>query len=186
MSEATMTVIPNPNKKRVIPTAAPVAPKPVSRAAEALPPSLRVSDMQFAEFSAATYNVWLPVGWRFEETLRPEFWAQTAHKLARQPVTNEPDKSGAVIQVRTRDHNFYAELYVIAVQEKGLRVAVLREPTYFDLKDIPETESNRAQWNAARSGWDIVRKSDGAVVADGANIKSRHDAKDWMEKTLRN
>ena len=150
--------------------------------AKELPPVLKLSDFQYSEFSAARFNVWLPVGCKFEETLRPEFWAQCASKLQKQTVTSEPDKAGALIEIRTRDHNFYAELYVVAVRQHGLEVKVLREPVYFDAPEIPQDDQYRAQWNAAKSGWDIIRKSDSAVCGDGSNIKTRKAAKEWIER----
>lgn len=163
--------------------ATPIAQATAAKApAKELPPVLKLSDFQISEFAVAKFNIWLPVGCKFDECLRPEFWAQCAHKLQKQAVTSEPDKAGATIEVRTRDHNFYAELYVVAVRQHGLEVKILREPVYFDLPEIPDNDQYRAQWAGAKSGWDIIRKSDGAVCGDGANIKTRKAAKEWIER----
>jgi hypothetical protein len=132
------------------------------------------------------FLVELPVGWRFEECLRPEFYAQVSHKLAGNVATNTKELAGSLLHVVTEDHNFRAVLEVTVVREKALQVEVFIPPVYYDLEEIPENDVNVARWNAQLRGWDIVRKADGAVVADGKNIKTRREAADWMSKTLRN
>jgi hypothetical protein len=94
--------------------------------------------------------------------------------------------AGSLLHVVTEDHNFRAVLEVTVVREKALQVEVFIPPVYYDLEEIPENDVNVARWNAQLRGWDIVRKADGAVVADGKNIKTRREAADWMSKTLRN
>lgn len=149
-------------------------------------PTLKMSAFKDYTHWRAEYLVELPVGHQFEECLRPEFYAQVAHKLAANPMTNTKDRTGAKFVVVTEDNNFEAELCVTVVREKALEVKVYKEPVYYDLKEIPENDVNVARWNASLRGWDVVRKSDGAVVADGRNIKTRREAQNWMDKTLRN
>lgn len=134
----------------------------------------------------AQFIVELPVGWKFEECLRPEFYAQVSHKLAGNVATNTKELAGALLHIVTEDHNFRAVLEVTVVREKALQVAVFIPPVYYDLEDIPENDVNVARWNPQLRGWDVVRKSDGAVIAEGRNIKTRREAQDWMNKTLRN
>lgn len=179
MSEAAVATAP---KKQAAPPV--TKPNPVQVSQGEAPHALKFSELQFAEFAFARFSVSLPVGWSFEETLKPEFWSVVAHRLQRDVMANSSDKSGAVIEIRTRDHAFYGELYVTAVQEKGLAVTVLREPVYFGPQEIPETGAYRAQWDDAKRGFDIIRKSDGSIVADGSRIKNRAMVKSWIDQSV--
>ena len=147
---------------------------------------LKLADFQISDYAYADFAVTLPVGWTLDDAMKPEFWVQVCHKLQREAVTNEPDKAGAIIRVRTRDHAFYAELYVRAVQERGLLVSVLREPMYFGPREVPDTSQFEARWNVGKRGFDVIRKSDREIVADGAKIKTREMAQEWIDRTLRN
>ena len=128
----------------------------------------------------------LPVGWTLEDAFKPECWVQVCHLLQREAATNTPDRAGAIIRLRTYDHAFYAELYVRAVQERGLLVGVLREPVYFGPREVPDTTKFEARWNVGKRGFDIIRKSDREIVADGTKIKTREMAQEWIDKSLRN
>lgn len=142
--------------------------------------TLPVRDFAISEYAYARFSAQLPAGVPFEDTLRPEFWVHVAHKLQKQPVTGEADKAGAIIEIRTVDHAFFAELYVRAVQDRGLVVSVLREPVYLGLKEVKSVQFE-VRWNVGKRGFDVLRKSDRQIVAEG--LKTKEAAQDWINKT---
>lgn len=150
---------------------------------EKSPPKLLQRDFMQAEFAYAKMSATLPVGHTFKDALRPEYWVNVAYMLAATPVTNEPDRAGAVIEVRTADHSFYAELYVRGVPEQGLIVSVLREPVYFGPKQ-DGTPQFDLRWNLGKRGFDVLRKSDGAIVGDGTKFPTKEMALKWVEDTV--
>jgi hypothetical protein len=147
------------------------------------PRKLLQRDFRQSEFANARMSVSLPVGWTFEDTLKPEFWVNVAHLFHKQPHTNEPDKAGAVIEIRTEDHAFYAELYVRAVQERGFIVATLREPVYFGPKKTA-VPGFKTRWNVGARGYDIIRLSDKEIVGHAADFKVKEHALAWIEDTI--
>lgn len=141
---------------------------------------VKPNSLQLAEFAYARYSVELPVGWSLDDVLDPDVWAHVAHKLDRNKSTNEPARTGAIIEIRTEDHAFYAELYVRAVREKALDVQLV---SYHVLgpKVIASNDRFETRWNVGRRGFDIVRLSDKAVVAQG--FPKKEDATAWIEQT---
>ena len=146
------------------------------------PRTISVRDFKLCEYEYARFSARLAENVSFEDTLKPEFWVHVAHILQKTPVTNEPDKAGAIIELRTIDHSFYAELYVRAVQEKGLIVSTLREPVYFGPKAV-SSETFDVKWNVGKRAYDIVRKSDREIVKGG--VPTKEAAQDWIDKTVR-
>lgn len=121
----------------------------------------------------------LPVGWKFEWCLKPEFWAQVAYKFKGDKMTGGIDVEGGVVEVRTEDHAFYGELYVRAVRDDGIVAAVLREPVYFGLQEI-KSSAFETKWNVGKRKFDIIRLSDREVVA---SAKTKDDAQSWINAT---
>ena len=154
---------------------------PVAMRAEP-PRTLPMRDFKISEYEYARFSARLGVGVTIEDALKPEFWVHVVHLLAKAPVTGEPDKAGAVIEIRTVDHSFYAELYVRAVQDRGLLVSVLREPVYFGPKEV-STAQFETRWNVGKRGFDVLRKSDREIVAGG--LPTREAAAEWIEKTMK-
>ena len=148
------------------------------------PRALKRTAFQSSEFAYANLSATLPVDWTVEDALKPEFWVHAADMLQKTPVTNEPDKAGAIIELRTVDHAFYARLYVRAAQERGLIVQLLGEPVYFGLKSV-ESASFETRWNVGKRGYDVIRKSDREIVVDGSKIPTKEAAQDWIDKTLK-
>lgn len=137
-----------------------------------------------AEFAYATFSATLPVGWTVEDALKPEFWVHVAHKLAKNPISNEPDRSGAIIELRTVDHAFYAQLYVRAVQERGLVVALMGEPVYFGPREV-KSAAYKERWNVGARGYDIIRVSDNEIVAHASKIKTKEQVQAWIDEAMK-
>ena len=140
-------------------------------------------------------------GMPFEEVFRPGFWGNVVHLFKKDIIAGGADRAGAIIHLRTEDHAFYARLYVRAVLERGLLVQCVGPS--FDPKtgkacpiDLATggpwygptdlgIENFELRWNANKRGFDIVRKSDLQIVADGRNFPTRELAVEWIEKTAR-
>lgn len=161
-----------------------VAAEPARRVQEQEPPrQLRESSLASSEFAYARLSATLPVGWTIEDALKPEFWVRVAHKFAKTPVTGEPDKTGAIIELRSVDHSFYAQLYVRAVREGGLVVQLIGEPEYFGPRDV-KSSNFETRWNVGRRGYDVLRQSDREIVAHG--LPTKEAAQEWIDKMKAN
>lgn len=156
------------------------APKPAARIEP--PRVIHPRDFKLIEYEYARFSARLPVGVSFQEVLKPEFWVQIVHLLRKNTITNEPDRSGAIIEIRTEDHAFYAELYVRAVQEKGLIVGVLKEPVYFGLDEV-RSDRFETRWNVGKRCHEVVRKSDKNVVQ--TDLPTKEAAKAWIDTTMK-
>ena len=144
-----------------------------------LPASLERFSVRGDSFAYADIDVTMPVRHKLEDALKPEYWALHTHKMLKPQFSSGPDWSGAIIYLRTDDHALYAQLYVRAVRQGGLDVAVIGEPTYFGPKSI-ETGGYEPRWNVGKRGYDIIRKSDRTLVADGKDIRTRDDVQAWI------
>jgi hypothetical protein len=141
-----------------------------------------LKDFVMAEYAYGHFSVTLPVGWKFDDTLKPEFWANVAHILDRPQGTNDPVKTGTIIDIRTEDHAFFGQLYVRAVRKQALDVAVLREPVYFGPQGDISDDGFDVRWNVGAKGFDIVRKGDGAIVGKASDFKKKEDAVAWIAR----
>lgn len=162
------------------------------------PKLLRPSDLQELEFAYANMSARVPTGVTFEEVLKPGFWANVVKLFQKNTTSGQPDRSGAIIHVRTEDHAYYAQIYVRAVLERGLIVVCIgpsRDPksneacpidletgsAWTGRKDLNSKEFE-AKWNVGKRGFDIIRTEDQQVVADGMNIKTREAALEMLNK----
>jgi hypothetical protein len=177
-----------------------VAEKPTARQSlrKEQPKLLRPSDLQELEFAYANMSARIPAGVAFEEILKPGFWANVVRLFQKNTTTGQPDRSGALIHVRTEDHAYYGQLYVRAVLERGLIVECVGpsiEPKTgkacpIDLDNgLPWTgrkdfasKDFEAKWNVGKRGFDIIRTEDQQIVADGVNIKTREAAIEMINK----
>jgi hypothetical protein len=154
---------------------------------------------QGSEYARASFDHVMQAGVPFEEVYKPGYWANISSKLARNLVVGQGDRTGAFIEVGTEDHAFYARLYVRAVLEAGLIVQCAGpqiDPKTG--KSCPvdlstggawgggvelDSELFEVKWNVGKRGFDVIRKSDLQVVADGNNLKTRELAAEWIRKT---
>jgi len=164
------------------------------------PIALKPGAFQGAEFARARFDAMMPSGIAFEEALKPSFWTNVVHLLSRNQLTNQPDRSGAFIDLGTEDHAFYAKLYVRAVGSNGLIVQCIGPSIDAKGRACPvdlatglpwtgaqpvESDGFDIRWNLGKRGFDIIRKSDQQVIADGSNFKTREMALEWIEKTTK-
>ena len=157
------------------------------------PPQFRIKDIQSmfqdSEFAYGRCSLTLPVGVTLDEALKPEAWVNVSHRFVRKPDTNAPDRTGAIIEVRTQDHAFYAELYVRAVRGTMMDVEVLTDEDgnrrYFPLgprKPVSDAMPYEIRWNVGKRGFDVIRKSDRVVVEGGEKFPTRELALRWLDE----
>lgn len=146
---------------------------------------VKPTSLQMSEHAFARYSVVLPVGWTLEEVLTPEVWAHVAHKFEKTKLTNEPDRSGAIIEIRTEDHAFYAELYVRAVRKMALDVDVIQFKAIGPKDEKPVSGDYKPRWNVGAGGYDIIRHADGAIVGRASDFKLKEDALNYIRDVLK-
>lgn len=150
------------------------------------PNKAKQTAFQLSEHAYGRRSYTLPVGWTLEDTLLPEFWSEVAHLLEGNKLNGIPPQEGTIIEVRTQDHAFYAELYVRAVRKMALDVGLIGAPTYFGKKDEkPVSGDYKPRWNVGAGGYDIVRNSDGAIVGRASDFKLKEDAYAYIRDVLK-
>ena len=165
-------------------TVEPKAPVPHMRAKpelKRLPATLERFSVRADSYAYADIDVTMPVGHTVEDALKPEYWALHAHKMKKPQFSSGPDWAGAISYLRRDDHAFFAQLYVRAVRQNSIDVALLGEPVYFGPKAI-DAAGFEPRWNVGKRGFDIIRKSDRVQVADGKDIRTKDDVQRWLEE----
>jgi len=130
--------------------------------------------------ACARVQFWLDPKVDIKEALNPEFWSSVAYKFMR-PISTEGTYAGSIIEVRYPDMSMYAELFVRVVQKSSLVVSLIGKPHYFGPREVV-SQGFEVRWNVGKQGYDIVRKSDREIAADGAKIKTREEAQAWIDK----
>jgi hypothetical protein len=139
-----------------------------------------------SEYAYADISVTMPIGHTIEDALKPEYWSQVAYRLQKNVNNGQPDRSGAIINLRSEDHAFFAQLYVRAVRDAALDVALVGEPTYFGPKTAKtKNDKYETRWNVGARGFDIVRSSDGAIVGKASDFRLKEDALQYIEDVLK-
>lgn len=180
--------------KVVKPTRNPIkagaAPAPAPTAAKARPPvDMRLNRKQTfqaklshvgldpAGHKAAQIEYWLPPEHTYEHVCTPIYWTPVVDLLKR-----HGDFTGSIIMVRTKDHQFYAELYVTEISMTGIHTEQLLFKALGVQADDVTSENFRWIWNDTHRGYDILRIADGHVVAAAKDIRRLQSVKDWLEK----
>jgi hypothetical protein len=154
----------------------------------------RVRDAELGQqdegYHYARVALTLPVGVAFDDLLKPEAWAQVAHRFHKNPNTNEPDRRGTIITVRTVDHAFYAEMYVRAVGERDLEVECIGpavdsktgqpRPQFFGPPAAMEGGRYEVRWNVGKRGFDVIRRKDREIIAGAEKFQTREKAMQWV------
>lgn len=143
------------------------------------------STFQFAEHAYGRHSVTLPVGWTIDDVLSAEAWSEVAHLLDGNKMSNTQPQVGAIIEVRTQDHAFYAELYVRAVRKMALDVDVIQAKPLGPKAENPVSGDYKPRWNVGAGGYDIIRKSDGAIVGRASDFKLKEDALAYIRDVLK-
>ena len=145
-------------------------------------------------------QVVIPADWDMEDVLNPECWAFIAPNMqANTQASVMSDRLGTLIEVRTEDHAFFAQLYVNGLKRNNQGQANAMVVTCIGPCWDAETDkcypvdvrtgrrwtgrTYDIAWNATKRGFDVVRKANGEVVADGAQFQTREAALAWIAAT---
>ena len=154
------------------------APGAADKAATAAAPKsdkvapLAADRWQLGEFINARHAICLPAGTPFDNVKRPEFWANI--------VRIKPDD---IIEVRTEDRKFYAELLVLARGRNWATVAVIREPVALKAAALPPsaTSAYKIEYGGSHVQWRVLRESDMSVIRD--KFPTEDAAQLWVRNT---
>jgi hypothetical protein len=116
-----------------------------------------------------------------EDTLVPEFWRMQAQAIMGYDKAN-PKGRLDIIEVRKPDTGMYAELLVTEVGPGFVRVRPIKayEPAPVEVKDdCPLT----TKWNFGRKLHDVIRRTDGQVMASGFQTKDA--AVSWIDNHIK-
>lgn len=127
-----------------------------------------------------TMQYTLPIGHRFEDLLTPSYWSSAAYKM--KSITGVGTYAGSIIEVRARDLSFYGRLFVRDVSDRALVVEVL-ERHEIGLQEL-KSDKFEARWDDSQKGYDIIRKSDRAIVGYAKDFKTKDAVQSWIDKTM--
>jgi hypothetical protein len=139
----------------------------------------RFKEEQYA-FSAMSYV--MKVDEDFEDCLKPAYWAQVAHIMQPDPMNHRGGREGGIITIRREDHAFYAELYVRATADRSLIVSVINGPHHFGDKVKQTNDRYKTQWVVSAKGYNVIRKSDGAIVGKAEDLKTKEQATEFINE----
>lgn len=146
-------------------------------------PSLGPGALEGSEFVRQHWCAKIAQGVRFEELLRPEFWAHHAYRLS------PWDK----IEARAEDGTWYAEFIVADCSRNWARVMPILGPVRMTTQDQSmtqasnlEVEEEKKKYRTQHRGahkWCIVRIADSAVLEQG--IQDKVEAEKQLDELAR-
>lgn len=138
-------------------------------------------DFKLVEFASRRWSASLQEGQSLDDAMQPEFWADVARG------DNRGLLAGDVIEVRSFDHSFFAELYARKVNQGTALVALIRAVDFVDRKaEAAAAKHNDVltpRWNLGKRCFDVVRSSDKEIISTGHKLKE--DAQAWIGDHLR-
>ena len=109
----------------------------------------------------------------YTDCFNPAFWSINAPRVERD----------SIIEVRTEDQRFFAELYVVDANRQGISVVELR---HFDLQpdtiNLSPDVGYKVQWKGPQWRYCVIRDSDNAMVQK--HMKSKAEAHSWIQLQL--
>ena len=137
-----------------------------------------LSERQFGEisFKFRRWSAELTQDQTIEDTLVPEFWKQAAATIIGYDKAN-PKGRGDIIEVRKPDTGDYLELLVTEVGSGYVRVRPIKVSTAPAAQENPDSAMT-TKWNIGTKRHDVVRKSDGQVMAK--DFQTKDSALAWI------
>ena len=109
----------------------------------------------------------------YSDCFTPGFWSIISHRVDRD----------SIIEVRTEDQRFFAELYVIDSNRQGLSVVEL---THFDLQGedvaLADDADYEVKWKGPQWRYCVIRKSDDVMVQK--HMKTKAEGHAWVQLQL--
>ena len=162
---------------------------PATPLREAIKHKLLTSMFSETGHGAMLFEAVIPADWEYEAVLDPGFWVNVAPRLMKTPFTQDRDYTGSKIELRTADQAFYADLMITKIGKGGLVVKCLgpgidiatgkRCPLDLETEGPWAGRKFAIQWNKELRGYDVIRKADGVVVADGTQFQTADVAIAW-------
>ena len=122
-----------------------------------------------ASIAANRWAVTLPYEHTYEDCFNPKFWSFIARRVS----------VGDIIDVRTIDQRFYAELYVIESSRIHVSVVELR---HFELNNLAGSKQIdlelKPTWKGPSWRWCVIRQTDGEIMT--RNLPSQSAAEKWI------
>lgn len=125
--------------------------------------------IQQADFVRTVLAATPEPGTKLDDMLQPDYWAHIAKTL----------KPGYLIEVRSPDGEWYAELYVRSANDNSAHVVPLRVHSFAEAAPKGATQPDVDVKFRGDKKWSVVRKSDKAVLVEGLDTKG--SAEDWVK-----
>ena len=131
---------------------------------------LQYGGMNTADHYQTRWGALLKAGHGMEDVTRPAYWSILAPRLTK----------GDIIDVRTEDGRFYAEIYVTGVKTTGITVQVLRHVELDGhVKGPIETPDFVYAYKGPSWGHCVIRREDAMVMVK--NLESKAEALLWIK-----
>ena len=132
---------------------------------------LRSGGLQTADHATTRWSATLPPEHVYKDLFSGAYWSIVARRISIDDI----------IEVRTEDQRFYAEMYVLDANQTQV---IVKEMSYFDLQEDAEALAiNRDPeytyaWKGPAWRHCVIRISDGEVMAK--NLGSKAEAYRWI------
>jgi len=124
-----------------------------------------------AEYTRNEFFIAPEAGVPWDAITRPEYWAHVAAQL--KPMDE--------IVIVPEDESFYGRLLVLRT---GTAVAIVRELQFVEFKGRVEDELEDPdfdiKWSGPIARYRVTRRSDGMVLAEGEEVKTKEQAQDFV------
>lgn len=144
-----------------------------------LPRAVKFQSKNFkAELSGNRYHIWwhdLAEGETFDDCLDPNAYVNV---MAANTIPNPGD----TVQVRTFDKFSRVDFLVIASSKTWLKLRKFQECIGADVV-VPAESPLATKWNVGKLCYEIIRKSDKAVLR--TDFKTKADAVDWASEHVK-
>lgn len=137
-------------------------------------------DLREADYECTRYVAKVAPGVKFEDVIKPDFWAHVSERL----------RAWDELHVRCKDGTWMAHLVVLDASRQWARVHVLSGPHNFTNSDVSMSQAEKiaqADFDVKFRGprkWSVVRKSDNAVLHEDESTEP--GAKAWLAGHLQN
>ena len=134
------------------------------------------------------HEIQVPFDTKFEDLLRPEAWALLSAQFMGDALTGIKEGIGSTLLVKTEDMAWEAKFTILFAAKERMEVVCNGpcfdengdgQPFYFQKEEI-ESDRYNVSWDPGNRGYNIVRKSDNAIVAQAKDVRTRHMAAAWL------
>jgi hypothetical protein len=134
---------------------------------------MRTGALQTSDHFNPRWSAYLEPEHDMDDVLNPAFWSINAPRIERD----------AIIEIRTVDQRFFAEVYVMAASKSEVIVKVLR---HYDLQGEvaaltkAEMDQYDVVWKGPTAKWCVVRRADKVKLAE--RLEDKGEAHNWIKR----